>query len=312
MVEGIATTFSHPQGPAGAVADVKRLQFRTRRILSADLLGQYRSAFRGSGLVYADLREYQPGDEVKSIHWKASARTGRVQVKSYEEDRLVQVMLVVDTSRSTLYGQPRSRHQLAFEFAGLISMLAHRNGDALGLCLFSDRVEEYMRCRHSRTQAQRVILSLLQHRELVPQSNLDAALIHVQRHMKRAGLVFVVSDFFCPPYADSLKQLAFKHDVIAVILEDPLRGVPPVAGLAEFVDAESGERFVFDTRSRRSRRVLQELYDGHHARIAQHCQQAQADHIIIRDNVLRPLVELMARRCRRQRPFHAPPGPAHF
>ena len=126
----------------GIVTELKRLQLRTRRSLNADIMGNYRSAFRGSGLVYSDLREYQPGDEVKSIHWKASARTGRVYVKSYEEDRQLRIVLCLDISRSTLFGKATSKQDKILEFAALIALLAQNNQDALGVCLFSSIIED--------------------------------------------------------------------------------------------------------------------------------------------------------------------------
>ena len=283
----------------GLVSDLKRLEFRTKRLLDAHLIGQYRSAFRGSGLVYSDLREYQAGDEVKRIHWKASARSNKVFVKSYDEDRLLNIMLLIDISRSTLYGYPRSRHNRAFEFAALVAMMAQKSEDALGLCLFSDQVEQFMPPRRSRTQFQRVILSLLEHRTLRTASNLSRALENVNRDMKRRGIVFVISDFFCPPFADQLKRLSYKHDVIAVMLEDSPQTQLPRAGLVEYTDAETGELFTLDTGSPFARKRFHAAQKKHREDVIAVCTSSQADFMAINDNVLQPLMQLMKKRASR-------------
>ncbi len=291
MIANQSTLFN-----ASLITDVKRLEFKTRRILDSDLIGQYRSAFRGSGLIYSDLREYQPGDEVKSIHWKASARTGKVYVKSYEEDRMLNVMLLVDISRSTDYGFPKTRHIRAFEFAALIALLAQKNGDAIGLSMFSDAVEEFTPPRRSRTQIQKVILSLMEHRSLKPASNMPQAIEHLQKHLKRRGIVFIVSDFVCPPFEEQLKKLAYKHDVIAVYLEDSPETCLPKAGIVEYCDAESGETCLLDTQSEKSRQQYKEIQSINKKRILDVCTRSRTDLITISDNPLRPLVELMKKR----------------
>jgi uncharacterized protein (DUF58 family) len=282
-----------------ARSELKRLEIKTRRVLDADLCGQYRSAFRGSGLVYADLREYQPGDEIKSIHWKISARAGKVYVKSYEEDRQLNLMLVIDISSSTLFGAARSKHAKAFEFAALIAMLAQTNGDSVGLCLFSDEVEEFLPPSKARTRFQRVILSLLQHRELKPASNLAGALEHILRHQKRRSVVFVVSDFLCPKFEEQLLKLSLKNDVVCVLLEDALDQALPSAGIVEFIDAESNELYALDTSSARVQRALEKLHQERLSNLRRVCLAAQTDLITIRDSTLKPLLDLMERRSKR-------------
>ena len=294
------------------LGEVKRLEIRTRRILNQDVSGKYRSAFRGAGLIYSDLREYQPGDEVKNIHWKASARTGKVYVKSYEEDRSLNILLAVDVSNSTNFGVPRTKHIKAFEFAAVISMLAQKNGDALGICLFSDIIEEYRRPRRSRSQFQKIMFSLLSRRRLKPATSLKGALDYLSRHQKKTAVIFVVSDFHCPPFADELRRLAFKHDVICVSLEDALDCEMPKAGIAEFVDAETGERRLFDTSSRRARRRLKELYARRDDLLAGLCRSAGVDLIKLTDNSLTPLAQLMRQRLRRGRTTFSRPAAARL
>jgi len=281
------------------LGEVKRLEIRTRRSLNADFIGQYRSTFRGQGLVYSDLREYQPGDEVKNIHWKATARTNKVYVKSYEEDRQLSILLVVDISSSTLFGAPKTKHLRAFEFAALVAMLAQKNQDALGLCLFSKEVAEFLPPCKSRTQLQKIILSLLQHRVLHPASNLSLALDYILKRQRRSALIFIISDFYCPPFAEPLATLALKHDVVCVLLEDPLDKELPKAGLVEFQDAESGERILIDTSNRKVLQAIKAEHDAHVNKLAELCALNKIDMIRLLDNPVQPLAELMRRRTAR-------------
>ncbi len=283
----------------GVMGELKRLELRTRRSLDADLMGQYRSAFRGSGLVYSDLREYQPGDEIKNIHWKATARTQKVYVKSYEEERELNIMLIIDVSNSTMFGATKDKHSKAFEFAALLALLAQSNHDALGLCLFSEKVDEFLPCARSRSQVREILYHLLAHRTLGKASNLDLALTHVQLHQKRRSIVFVISDFLCPAFEKSLEKLTIRHDVVCVLLDDPLDAALPNAGLVEFSDLETGERYLIDTTSARCRRFLTEYYKRRMQTLATVCNKTQSDLIIVRDKPLAPLAELMKRRTAR-------------
>ncbi len=281
------------------LAELKRIELRTRRRISADLAGRYRSAFRGSGLLYADLREYQPGDDVKSIHWRASARSGTVYVKSYEEERQRTVLLAVDVSRSTAIGAPRSKHHKTLEFAALVSTLAARSGDNIGLCLFSDRVREYLRPSKARSQLQRILLTLLSDQELDPATNIAAALDIIRERQRRNALIFVVSDFLTPPFEESLRWLSSGHEVVCVLVEDGSDESLPAAGLVEFEDPESGWRLTFDTSSPRARRALSEHRRARIAQLRELCLRSRADFVSFADNPLAPLRELMTRKIQR-------------
>ena len=282
-------------------AEIRRLELKTRRAVDSDLMGNYRSAFRGSGLIYSDVREYVPGDDVKHIHWNATARTGTVYVKSFDEDRQLRVVAAVDISNSTAHGARRSKHQKALEFAALLALLTQRSHDAMGLCLFAGKVEEYLRPQHSRRQFQRILLSILQHRQLPQSTDISVALSHILEHQRKSSIVFLISDFQSAGYEERLRALAARHDVVGVLLEDRLDYEVPRAGIVEYVDAESGARYSVDTSSSSVRRALAAGHQRRAARLSATLQAAGADLIRLREDPFHPLRELMQRRRSRLR-----------
>ncbi len=287
--------------PAAVSAEIRRLELKTRRAVDSDLMGNYRSAFRGSGLIYSDVREYVPGDDVKHIHWNATARTGRVYVKSFDEDRQLRILVAVDISNSTNHGTTRTKHLRALEFAATIALLAQRSHDAMGLCLFGGEVISYLQPKHSRRQFQQILLRVLEQRELPRETNIQLALDHILRHQRRGCVVFLVSDFQTAGYEDRLRALAVRHDVVGVLLEDRLDFDPPAAGIVEFFDAETGRHHSIDTSSPRVRRALTENHARRVDRLSASLQASGADFIRIRDDIFQPLRELMQRRRSRLR-----------
>lgn len=283
------------------LTEIKKIELRSKRTINADLMGQYRSAFRGSGLIFSDLREYQPGDDVKNIHWKASARTGKVYVKSYEEDRLLNIIVAIDVSRSTDFGQKRSKHRAAIEFAALLTCLALAHQDAIGLCTFSDNVEEFFPPKRARTQVHRILRRLLEPQELKPATNIAKALRHLSETQKKPSVIFVISDFLSKPYDQELLMLSLKHDVILVMLEDNMDSKLPKAGLVEFEDAENGDRIIIDTNDKTALRQLEEIQKSHIQAWKDCCLRAQTDYMRLADNPLVPFVQLMNQRAQRIR-----------
>ncbi len=283
------------------LAELRRLELRSRRKIDSDLIGNYKSAFRGSGLVFSDLREYQPGDDVKHIHWKATARTGRVYVKSYDEDRSLNIIVAVDISNSTSFGGLRSKHAKATEFAALVTMLASKGQDGIGLCLFADQIVEFLPARRSRSQVQRVLSTLLTERDLPKATNLGTCLDFLRQHQKRSSVIFVVSDFFSPPFNEELKYLSRKHDVICTLIEDDLDYRLPAAGIIQFFDAESGQRTLVDTTARSTVAALEQRQRERVRNLQQLCQSASCDYITINNNLLESLTTLMRQRTKRLR-----------
>jgi uncharacterized protein (DUF58 family) len=278
--------------------ELRRIQIRSRRLITGDLLGQYRSAFRGTGLVYTDIREYQPGDDVKHIHWKATARTGTVFVKSYEEDRQLRVVLAVDTSPSMRAPFSQQSFSKAVEFTSLVGALTQRGNDLLGLSLFADQDLGFLPPRSGLKRYNQVLAMLLGSSSPSPGSNMAQALERLAVTVRKPSIVFVLSDFFVPPFEDQLKLLAMRHDVVLVQIQ-PLLTALPQAGLVSFVDAETGQRIAIDSSSSKVRASWQKIIDAQRDELADIARRCGVDHIIIRESASQPLVHLMRMRANR-------------
>jgi len=280
-------------------AELRRIQLRSRKLVTGDLLGQYRSAFRGSGLVFSDLREYQPGDDIKHIHWKATARTGTVFVKSYEEDRQLRVILAVDTSASMRAAIGQHSFSKALEFCALIGSFTQRGNDLLGLQLFADIPGEFLPPKAGPKSFGRILSSLSDYRpQTAPSTDTAVALEHIALTVKRPSIIFVVSDFECADFSDALRKLCTRHDVVLVQIQPTLENLPN-AGLVTFRDAESGEICCVDTSSKTVQRAWCKALELRRAASKEIAKRAGADHIVITDSASRPLIQLMKERVKR-------------
>jgi uncharacterized protein (DUF58 family) len=236
---------------------VRKIQIRTSHLVSDLFAGQYQSVFKGRGIEFAEVRLYQPGDDVRTIDWNVSARTGIPHVKRYSEERELTVMLLVDASASTRFGSVRQlKSALAAELSAVLAFSAISNNDKVGLVVFTDRVELSLRPRKGTHHVLRVIRSVLAHRPAGRGTDIAAALEHLERVSKRRSVVFVVSDFLDPRSRLALRLAAQRHDVIAIVLEDPREAVLPPVGLVELEEAETGQRWVVDTGDRRVREAF--------------------------------------------------------
>lgn len=279
-------------------AELRRIQLRSRRLVTGDLMGQYRSAFRGTGLVFTDIREYQPGDDVKHIHWKATARTDKVFVKSYEEDRQLRVLLAVDMSASMRALNQRSAYAKALEFAATIGALTQRGNDLFGLSLFADKPLTYLHPKSGSKRTQQILSSLMTEQGSYLNTDLAAALQNISVTLRKPSIIFVLSDFLCPPFESELKTLSMIHDVVLVQIDSPLQPGEEL-GLVTFTDAETGEQVVVDTSSAAVRQRWDEALEARRLALRETAQACRADHIVVGDSVIRPLVRLMRERVRR-------------
>lgn len=234
--------------PAEVLRQVRRIEVRTRRLVDSRFAGEYRSLFKGQGMEFAEVREYQPGDEVRSIDWNVSARMGRPFVKRYVEERELTIMLALDLSGSSRFGtRARFKHDLAVELAGVLALAAVRNNDRVGLMLFSDRVEHALPARKGRKHALRLIRDLLTVEAKGRGTSMAAAVDRLMRLLPHRSVVFLASDFIAADVEKPLARLAQRHDVIAVTLEDPSERVLPDIGPARLEDPETGEILEIDT-----------------------------------------------------------------
>jgi uncharacterized protein (DUF58 family) len=227
---------------------VKLLELQTRGLVNSLFTGEYRSVFKGQGMEFAEVREYQVGDEVRSIDWNVTARMRRPFVKRYIEERELTVMLAVDLSGSERFGtRLRFKSELASELAAVLAMSAIRNNDRVGAVLFTDRIEHVVPPRKGRRHALRLIRDLLVFEPEGTRTDLPAALEFTGKMLPHKSIIFVVSDFQAEELEHPLKLLAQRHDVVAVTVDDPSEQTLPNIGLARFVDPETGATLDVDT-----------------------------------------------------------------
>jgi uncharacterized protein (DUF58 family) len=235
---------------ADTLRKIRRIELRTRKLVNDSFAGSYHAVFKGRGIEFEAVRPYEPGDDIRSIDWNVTARAGEPFVKRYVEERELTVMLVIDTSASCFFGTvKRQKHDLAAELGAVLAYAAISNQDKVGLFLFSDQTELYVPPRKGRKHVLLLIRDLLAAQPAHKETNLAFALRTVNRLLKRRAIVFLVSDFLASgdQYAAELALLARRHDVIAIVLNDPLEIRWQPVGLVALRDAETNTVRWFDT-----------------------------------------------------------------
>ena len=236
------------------LARVRRLQIRARRLARRLFLGEYHSAFRGRGLEFSEVREYLPGDDVRTIDWNVTARMGEPYIKKYVEERELLVYLLVDVSRSSTFSSTvLTKREMAAEIATLLAFAADSNNDKTGLVAFSDRIEAYLPPKKGLQHMLRIARELLYLRPDGRGTNIAAATDLLMGIAKRPAVAFVLSDFHATGFEASMRLAAQKHDITAVSLTDPRELELPRAGLVRLRDAENGRDVLIDTEDRRQR-----------------------------------------------------------
>ncbi len=243
------------------IARIRRIEITTRKLVSDSFAGEYHSVFKGRGMEFDEVRQYHPGDDVRTIDWNVTARTGEPYVKSFTEERELTVMLAVDVSRSGDFGtRNRFKRDLAVELAAVMSFAATTNNDKVGLLLFTDRVELLVPPRKGRSHVLRMVRDLLVFQPAGAGTDIRLALDTVHQLLKRRSIVFLVSDFLAD--AESYRQAMLvtnrRHDVVAFDLSDPLEHEIADVGIVALEDAESGSLRWVDTGSREWRREFWE------------------------------------------------------
>ena len=243
--------------PREILRKVRRIEITTRGLVDQVFSGEYHSVFKGRGINFAEVREYDYGDDIRTIDWNVTARTGTPHVKIFEEERELTVMLLVDVSASGNFGtRERMKGDLAVEVCSLLAFSAIKNNDKVGLIIFSDRVEKFVPPRKGRRHVLRVLREMLYHEPEGRTTDLAAALEYLSRIIRRRAVVFVVSDFVSKPFEKALGVAGRRHDLIALRVRDRRESELPPIGLMELEDAETGERLVVDTSDREFRTAL--------------------------------------------------------
>jgi uncharacterized protein (DUF58 family) len=236
------------------LAQVRRLTIRSRRAVEEVFSGAYRSAFRGQGLEFAEVREYVPGDDIRAIDWNVTARAGHPFVKRFDEERELTVVVALDLSGSQEFGsRGRTKRETAAEAGALLALAAARNRDKVGLLLFTDRVELFLPPSKSRARALRLVRDMLAFQPTGRGTDLAQALAFLGRVVRRHAIVFVISDWIAPEFDRQLAFLARRHELVAIEVGDPLEAELPPSGLLRARDLETGISTWIDLGAKRAR-----------------------------------------------------------
>jgi len=248
------TTLDHKE----LLKKVRRIQISTKHAVNDVFAGQYHSTFKGRGMEFDEVREYVPGDDIRSIDWNVTARTGSPHIKKFVEEREMTVMLVVDVSASNLFGSgAQMKRDLAAEVAAVLAFSAIRNNDRIGLILFAEEVEKYIPPKKGTRHVLRLVREMLSHRPQGKGTNAAPALDYLNHVSNRKNVTFLISDFmFSDEYEQLLKITARRHDLISVVVGDKREIAWPDIGVINWRDAETGEEVLVDTSSRKVREQL--------------------------------------------------------
>ena len=246
--------------PKEILKKIRRLELRTRRLVNSIFAGQYHSVFKGRGMNFEEVREYAPGDEIRSIDWNVTARMNAPYIKKFTEEREMTVMLLLDVSASGVFGSIElSKRELAAEVASILAFSAINNNDKVGLLLFTDDVELFIPPKKGRLHTLRLIREMLYFEPKGRGTNLAGALEYMNRVISRRAVVFMISDFMAPDFTKALTVTSKRHDLVAMPVTDPGESQLPDVGIVTLEDAETGAQIDVNTSNRAVRRALFDL-----------------------------------------------------
>ena len=240
--------------PSEIINKVRLVEIKTRKLVNNLFGGEYHSAFKGSGMEFAEVREYVPGDDIRSIDWNVTARTGKPYVKKYDEERELSVIIIVDVSASSFFGTGNSlKTDVMVELSSIISFSAIKNNDKVGLLLFSDKIEKYIPPSKGKKHVLRVIRELIYHQSSYNRTNINIPLEHIQKVIKRKSILFLLSDFWSPDFSKSIKLINKKHDLINMQILDSTEKKIMNLGLIKFHDIETQKSIWLNTGKNKNR-----------------------------------------------------------
>jgi uncharacterized protein (DUF58 family) len=271
------------QDVAEILKKVRRIQIVANRTVNDLFAGQYKSVFRGRGMEFDEVREYQPGDDVRSIDWNVTARAGTPFIKRFCEERELTVMFLVDTSASGAFGSgSRSKLDMVVEVAALLMFSALKNNDKVGLITFCDKVLDFFPPRKGKGNVLHLVRELVSVQPVARPTDLSAALEFLSRVQKRRAVAFLISDFLAPEARQALSLCNTRHDLVAVTVTDPREHVLPDVGFIALVDAETGRVVELDTRHPRVRELFQSQTAARSASISAELRKVGVDELAIR------------------------------
>lgn len=288
--------------PKELAKKVRYIQIYTSKTVNDVLAGEYQSVFKGRGMEFDEVREYQPGDEIRTIDWNVTARMGHPYVKRYREERELTIMFLVDLSASGAFGSvERIKNDLAAELCALLAFSAIKNNDKVGLIVFTDTIEMFIPPKKGLSHVLRVIRDLLAFTPRQTRTDIALGLDYLGRVTNKRSVVFLVSDFIGGNFDRQMRVLSKKHDVIAVSITDPREMRLPDVGLLELRDAETGDQVLLDTSSGAVRKRYEQLAHERKQRLRELFTSMDVDHIDVSTdrNYVRDLMLFFRRRERR-------------
>jgi uncharacterized protein (DUF58 family) len=281
---------------------VRQIEIRTKGLVNQVFSGEYHSVFKGRGMEFSEVREYQFGDDIRNIDWNVTARFGHPFIKIFEEERELTVMLMVDLSGSLIFGTiEKTKQQVAAELSAILAFSALKNSDKVGLILFTDKIEKFVPPRKGRSHVLRIIREVLSFEPEGKTTNLKAALEYLNSTIKKRSIVFLLSDFMDSGYEKILRIVGKKHDLIGVVLNDKRESELPKMGLIKLTDAETGEERWVDTSSIKIQKRLKEVRENMIRQRKSLFITSRLDSIEVQtgDDYVKPLVQFFRLRERR-------------
>jgi uncharacterized protein (DUF58 family) len=284
------------------IKKVRKLEIKTKGLTKHIFSGEYHSAFKGRGMSFSEVRDYQYGDDVRNIDWNVTARTGGPHVKIFEEERELTVMLLIDISASSFFGTVSGfKNEMMTELAAVIAFSAITNNDKVGAILFSDRIEKYLAPRKGKQNILRIIRELI---NITPEkhgTNLSEALIYLNNIEKKRSITFVLSDFIARDYEQALNIAAKKHDIIGIKISDPIEKKLPNVGLIKVLDAESGKERIMDTTDVKVRDAWRNHFESRTELFAKTFSLAKSDTVSIQtdEDYIKAMQVFFKRRAKR-------------
>ncbi len=290
--------------PAEIFKQVRQVHIRTRRLVDGIFAGEYHSVFKGRGIEFAEVREYTPGDDVRTIDWNVTARLGQPYVKKYVEERELTVMLLVDVSASGRFGSTaRLKSEIAAELCAVLTLCAITNNDKVGLILFTDRIEKFVPPRKGKNRALRLIRDLLFFEPRNKGTNIASSLEYLHKVLPRRSITFLVSDFFGSNYEKPLRIASKRHEIVPICVTDPRDYELPAVGFVRLTDLETGKEVLVDTDSEAVRRRFRDNREQARAARSRLFSSLGIDAIEVRTDepYVRPLMRFFLHRVRRLR-----------
>jgi len=281
---------------------VRQIEIRTKGLVNHLFSGEYHSVFKGRGMEFSEVREYQYGDDVRNIDWNVTARFGHPYIKVFEEERELTVMLMVDISGSLMFGSvSKTKQRVAAELSAILAFSALKNNDKVGLILFTDKIEKFVPPRKGNIHVLRIIREVLSFEPEGNATDIKAALEFMNNAIKKRSIIFLLSDFLDEDYENILRVVGKKNDLIGVVLDDRRENEIPPIGLIKFTDAETGEERWIDTSNKSVRRVMKEARKEAVAKRNTMFLTSRLDRIHVQTGVdyIKPLVQFFRMREKR-------------